>query len=345
MAMKVWFYLLLTCFFVACSPVRYVGIETYNPSEITFPEHVRKLLIVNNAVPQPDDVGYSYVLYGVQQDTARLLMDSVFYYTTYSLGKTIVEGDFFEDVLLYDKNIRTDQLYLSDQKLTQEEVRALCDETGADAVLTFDKLLFDVDKDIVALSGGFVLGSQKILMAGMVRGYVPERDRPLASLQVVDSVYWTENAYNLEELAFYIPPVNDALRVAGQYIGAKVTPYFIPHWQKETRWYYVSPGSRWKEASAFAGSEKWNEASLRWNAIFETSSSWKERAKAASNIALYHEMKTDLKTAYDWAHKSYELFRKFAGEKDKYTEIQKLYLEALAARIHADQKLKMQFGE
>ena len=35
----------------ACSTINYVGIETYNPAEVTFPENVAKVLIVNNAVP------------------------------------------------------------------------------------------------------------------------------------------------------------------------------------------------------------------------------------------------------------------------------------------------------
>ena len=32
----------------ACSTINYVGIETYNPAEVTFPENVAKVLIVNN---------------------------------------------------------------------------------------------------------------------------------------------------------------------------------------------------------------------------------------------------------------------------------------------------------
>lgn len=39
----------------ACSTINYVGIETYNPAEVTFPENVAKVLIVNNAVPQPEE--------------------------------------------------------------------------------------------------------------------------------------------------------------------------------------------------------------------------------------------------------------------------------------------------
>lgn len=37
----------------------------------------------------------------------------------------------------------------------------------------------------------------------------------------------------------------------------------------------------------------------RWKHVYENSSRWKERAKAASNLALFYEMKTQLKDAYE----------------------------------------------
>ena len=58
--MKTTLYLLVACLFSACSTVEYIEIETYNPAGITFPKNVGKVLVVNNAVPQPDDVGYTY---------------------------------------------------------------------------------------------------------------------------------------------------------------------------------------------------------------------------------------------------------------------------------------------
>ena len=44
--------------------------------------------------------------------------------------------------------------------------------------------------------------------------------------------------------------------------------------------------------------------------VYEKSSSPKAKAKAASNLALGNEMKTNLDEAYEWANKSYELFKK-----------------------------------
>ena len=76
--------------------------------------------------------------------------------------------------------------------------------------------------------------------------------------------------------------------------------------------------------------------------IYEKSSSWKEKAKVASNLALYYEMDTKLKEAFDWASKSYALYEKNAGAENQYTKMQKLYMDALSERLASDTKLNMQ---
>lgn len=62
-----------------------------------------------------------------------------------------------------------------------------------------------------------------------------------------------------------MPSPENALRGAGKYFGAKVYANFVPHWEKETRWYFTGMGSRWKEASAYAANEKWDMAEDRWS--------------------------------------------------------------------------------
>ena len=217
--MRTTLYLLMACLFSACNTIEYIGIETYNPAEITFPKNVDKVLIVNNAVPQPDDVGYTYNLYGTVQDTARAHADSALYDACHSLGKSIVDVSFFNDVLLYHDGTRQDTKYLVDEKLTPETVKELCRETGTDAVISLDRLLFRMEKDVVAFAEGFVVGGVDIEITGVVRGYLPGRDNPLATVYVQDSVFWSESADNMELLKLYLPSPDEALRAAGQYIG------------------------------------------------------------------------------------------------------------------------------
>lgn len=41
--MRTTLYLLMACLFSACNTIEYIGIETYNPAEITFPKNVDKV--------------------------------------------------------------------------------------------------------------------------------------------------------------------------------------------------------------------------------------------------------------------------------------------------------------
>ena len=178
----------------ACSTINYVGIETYNPAEVTFPENVAKVLIVNNAVPQPEDAGYEYTLQGERQDTCKAKADSALFDACRTLGEAIVEASYFNDVLLYHDGVRKDNQAFLDTKLTQGQVASLCDETGADAVISIDRLLFDMKKSVGTLGEGYVMGMIDVQMAGVIRSYVPDREAPLATVHMKDSIYWAESA-------------------------------------------------------------------------------------------------------------------------------------------------------
>lgn len=330
---------------MSCSQTRFVGIETFNPAEITYPDYVRKILIVNNAVPQPPDSGYEYKLSGVLQDTCKAYADSALFEACRTLGEAIVETDFFNDVLLFNENTRQDDAFLTDTRLTQEEVQTLCEETGADAVISLDRLLFNMKKNVLALPEGYLYGSIDIDIKGVIRSYLPSRDTPLATILMADSLFWAEEALHIKELEYLLPTPDNALQVAGAYIGHKAYPVFVPHWNRENRWFYTGMGAHWKKATAYAAKDKWEEAMKEWLYIYENSSGWKSKAKSASNLALGHELTGDLNKALNLVAESHELCMKNAGEDNKYTQIQYLYKEALVKRIQSEKKLNVQIGE
>lgn len=337
--------ILLAGLLSGCSQMRFLGIETYKPAAVSYPAEVHKVLVVNNAVPQPSDSGYEYFLGGVRQDTCRANADSALFDACRALGKAIVETDFFQDVLLYHENTREDDSFLSDTKLTQEQVASLCEETDADAVISLDRLLFDMKKQVVAFAGGYLYGQVDVRMSGTVRSYLPARETPQATVLVEDSLFWQQDAPALDLLDQVLPGPDDALREAGNYIGGKVYSMFVPHWDRETRWYYTGTGTRWQEATAFAAKEKWEDAREKWNTIYERSSGWKTKAKTAANIALYYEMSGDMDKALEWAGKSLDLFKKNTKENDKLTQYQEAYKEKILERIQDNKKLNLQLGE
>ncbi len=339
------FFLLVIVVLSSCSQLKYIAIETYNPSDVTFPDNVRKILIVNNALPQPEDSGCEFKIQGVLQDTCKANADSALFYACRSLGETIFETDFFYDVVLFHDKVRTDNSFLFDKKLTKEEVNALCDETDTDAVISFDRLVFDTKKSITTLTDGIVIGVIDIEIDGIVRAYLRNREAPLATVMVGDSIFWAEETYSVEILNELLPKPDEALKAAGSFIGNKIHTAFVPHWNRDARWYYTGTSTPWKQASAFASNEKWEDARERWSAIHDKSSGWKAKAKTASNIALSYELTGDLDKALEWAKMAYDLYKDNNGEEDQYTQLQNVYKDVLINRQRADKKLNMQFGE
>ena len=59
-----------------------------------------------------------------------------------------MEASYFNDVLLYHDAVEKNNQAFLDTKLTQGQVASLCDETDADAVISIDRLLFDMKKSV-----------------------------------------------------------------------------------------------------------------------------------------------------------------------------------------------------
>lgn len=339
--LKILISLLTVALMTACASVRQIDIEVFNPSEVTFPDHVTKLLVVNNAVPQAPYVGSECLLFGVVQDTCLAYADSALFEATRSLGEAIVDADFYDDVLLYNKPTRTDKSFLSDVKLTAEQVEELCLETGADAVISFDRLLFNSRRSIVARQNDFYEGLTEVGIAGVVRAYLPYRQNAIVSVVMSDSVRLKEHAIGLESLKS--TSYDDLLKIAGGYIGKLAAYNFIPFWTNDVRFYYTSADSRWKEAVAFIVANKWEQSAEKWQAIYEREQSGKKKAKAANNLALCTEISGDFEKACEWAVRSRDLFSKHLGADHAETKQLTLYVEKLQKRAQADKKLDLQF--
>ena len=333
------------CLLTACSSINYLSIDTFNPAEVTFPSSANKVLIVNHAVPQPADWGYSYTVDGKVKATQGAKADSALVDFCQSLGEAMVAEEFFQDVMLYHEPTRTDQHPEYDLKMSAQQVDSLCEVAGADLLISLDRLLFESDREETDLGGGFTVGNIKVRMAGVIRAYLPGRSAPLATVQIVDSVAWEQSADLAPILNELLPTPEEALRTAGSYLGAKARVNFVPHWQRETRWYFSASGALRKEAAAYAANERWEKAEERWSRLWQSARGWKSQAQAASNLALCEEMKGDLQKAHEWATTSYELFKQKVGEEDQQTQLLELYVKALTERIRSDQKLDVQIGK
>ena len=297
----------LSLVLTACGGMNYVGIETCNPGEITFPKAVKKVLMVNNAVAQSEKEGYTYTLLGVKQDTAKARADSALFDVCSACGRGILNASYFDDVLLLHDFLQeggSQFAHLRDERLNESQVAALCEANGTDAVISLDKMLFKMDRQVTNIGAGFVSGTIKVEMKGIMRAYLPGRGKALATVLLEDSVEIQQSAESIKILDDYLPSPENALRLAGDYLGGKVASYFVPNWNKDG----------------------------------------KTKAKLASNMALASEMDNRLDKAYEWAQIAYDSFCETEGNDSKDALLLKAYTEVLKGRIQSDKKLNAQIG-
>ncbi|MDR2496841.1 MAG: DUF6340 family protein [Tannerellaceae bacterium] len=337
--------LALLCMLSACSGIRYMEIEMYRPAEISYPREVRKALIVDNALPQPPDTNCVYYVGGIYREQCTASADSALRDACRFLGNALVEANYFDDVLLFDEKLRNDSAnYYIYRKIPPEEVQALCEETGADAIISFDRLIFHSKKEIKS-SDGYTNGTISVYVNGIAGSYLPnDAARPVAVL-VSDSIFWSEWGESERHVNSLLPTPEEALRIAAGYVGEKICSAFVPHWESGQRWIYTSSGSRWKEGTAYAAAGKWDAAAECWQKLFDKTTNKANRARLASNIALCHELTGNLEQAHAYVTTSVTLFDEIQGEEDLHTLLQKQYMRMLEQRIEDDSKLNLQLQE
>ena len=338
-------YLLFLIALCSCSPYRYISIETYNPAEINFPVEMRRILVVNNALPQ-DDVPFESSLRRIPESDI-IVTDSVAFDFCRTLAETLSDFQPFDDVRLLEGCYRKDFSPLSAPIMKREDVELLSDEHEADIVISLDRLLFRLNEHAESILGIQTQHVIYIEISGVLRLYMPGREAPMAAILLTDTVIsdlgYDYDDKDLLDLLFSADQTN-LLRASARYLAYKARTHFIPYWSEDDRWYYVSFESRWKEAAAYAESEKWDKALDIWKALYEGAKSWKQRARLCSNIALGLEMTGDLAGALEYAKLSHQLMLDHLGADDTLTKNQENYITVLTGRLTEEPKLRLQIN-
>lgn len=330
---------LLSLLLASCSSVHYFTIETLEPAEVTFPKDVKTVLIVNNAVPQPEDMGIT-VSYRKAPANPKIKTDSAIFVATRSIGEAIAASPFFEDVRLYEKAYNEHGTFQKDSRMSQSEVEELCELNESDAVISLDHLYFSVtktidDQDPQSL---YPLGSIKVIYSSVVRAHIPERISPLATMQVVDSLFFYDEGSLL-------PSIAEAISMSAEYMGEVTSNLFIPNWQEDNRLIYrYSNSTTWKNASAYAYQGKWKLAANIWEELYNKTKSEKKLARIATNLAIANELSDDLPKAAEWVEKALDHYmaisEKSVSHRDSIFILQ--YKAQLERKIAKQPKLEQQ---
>jgi len=339
---RVLFLIISLAFFVCFSSCRsayyQMEIEVREPAFITFPIDVKELIVVNNAVEQPNDAGITRTYKEAPMEIYSLQLDSISWTTAISFMSSIKEADFFDDVFLHNESVRTDNDWMTGLPLSEEFRHEIFNTQGFDGIVSIDRILFKLDEHVSQNSAltDYIDAKADILLSCSI--YLNGRERPLTTFTLSDSVFFKRSVMS-ELIVIFKEIPEDLLYGLAYSIGEKLAYSIIPSWITAERTVYVGIEARMQEAYSYSKTGKWSVAESIWLNEYNKKSKESDKGKTANNIALANEMQDRLEEALLWAEKSREHFLNSNSSNDSHIN---RYISDLQKRIHNSQILNLQ---
>lgn len=337
--------------FVSCQSSYTVSIETQKPPVFNIPEKINGLLVVNNAVPQPED--RIIELKVNKKDTEskqKIKTDSINWYATEIIAQTLSDANFYEKISIYEDALRNDDEWLSIVPFTEEECNSLYEESGCNAIISIDRLLFDIEQAVVTTMENYFLDPVysflylkcRTILSSSV--YCKGKKVPLTSFTLRDSLVFNFTMGSDSVEIFRNMP-EYAVNTLTDIISKKLAHLFTPRWEISDRLVYTSAMNAWMyEANKYFNNKKWNMARAIWQTEYYKKEKDKEKARLAMNIGVSFEMEDQLDLAVNWVQKAKSHYEKTDPNKMKKEKLRvDEYLVILNSRIQNNRILDIQF--
>jgi hypothetical protein len=331
----------------ACDSVKKIAIEVQEPAPLTLPVSARNVLILNNAIPQPNNHAVEQLFEGKSvANKYSFDLNSTVWLAVETLFDDLSESDFFDEVSVYKKPIREDGEWLTIQPLPEEIQDEFYETEGFDALITIDRLLFRLEENVKKLTGHNLEDpifcdarvDAVISVSYYLRGKQSENTFSLS-----DSVFVKSGFPDTTVVFREVPDL--MIQSASAVLGRQIASRFIPKWKQAERLIFTGLGARAKEAGSYAGAQKWDLAESVWLTELEKKDKILDKARLAANLALANEMQDKFEAALRWAEKAEEYYKmedltKYSNEK----VFVKKYIDELHRRIQNNRLLNVQYG-
>jgi hypothetical protein len=274
-----------------------VEFEVLEPANVSFPDHVQKLIIMDRA-PVTLDVFDEEDVQGM--DSEELFMiDTII---SYNLLRGVYEMfqqspiERFKNPVFLNEN-RRDTTALKDMILTKPEVAELCNKYGGDAIVSLEYYTVDLDQtsnstqsvdDEVMLTHYYII-SNKVQW----NIYLPESPRPFDTYTTIDTIYFTDF---LDGVYQPVPDATGMVRELSRLSGKKYGRYLVPVWTNASRLLFRGKNDTLKLASRYTDEGDWDTAFGLWNELINSQDS-SAVSRAYHNMAIYYELEDKLDSA------------------------------------------------
>jgi len=321
-----------------------IGVQVLIPADITIPQHVQKVAIINRSLPDKENKAAN-IIEGI------LTGESIFADREGSgncirgLANGLNSGPRFSATLMEHVDLRGTGTREFPTPLTWGNVENLCSEVNADALIaleTFDSGISKrkytqqrkEKKDEVEITVTDFYSEMQVNINAGWRIYDNKTKKIIDEQAFMDNKVFRGKGDNPDKAEANLPDVRWAINEAGIYSGEMFARRISPTWRNESRMFFIRKGEEFKKAQRFVQHNDWDQAIDIWKPL-TTNPEKKIGGRACFNMGIACEMKGEFDIALEWMKKAYYDYNiKQASQ----------YINILNRRILDQQRLNEQMG-
>ena len=322
--------LVLCSLYVNAQQQWYFSVDERYPAERQQLQGKQRILVVNNALTQPQDFGHSTILDGENKGNVEIDLSRSVLYCLFATTQTMESTGEFDAVELMDISQNHSTNYYTRTPLTFSQAERLCADYQADALLTLNQLvLYDIVESFPTDEGTYYAYLQAYAQSHWTIHYAGQTRE--ATFTQADTLLWESQLhYNRTQSLSDLPSRQEALHYLARELGNRIGSSFAPSWQTTRRYIYELPDLQ-AGLDAFR-LQRWNSAINQWITIVDSKDK-KAAACAAANIAIAYEMLGDYASACDYAQRASRLFGAWKTAYGRQQQVNiRYYLAQLQAR-------------
>lgn len=296
--------LVLLC--TACSTINTLSFERLEAADISFPETIRKVGVVNN-IP---------IMQGTEQDMAQAagILEGDGKVMAEALAQEMAATHYFDEIVVCDSALCPLTVSLKNREGLKEEWQghvlspSVVDEwignLGVDMLVAVERARIELKSDVALSDFGGVVPVVDGIITPMARIYVPHRDKPILAITKTDTIFW----HVTTPLTF-----GKIVKESSEYAASVLVSYLIPYWKEVSRNYYDGGSVEMRDAGVYLREGDWEEAFVLWKKVYDTQKGMR-KMRAAYNLALYSEMQNDYGKAKEYLEVAAGLVKKNSAD-------------------------------
>ena len=318
----------------------YFSVDEHYHAERSQLQGKHRILVVNNALEQPEDFGHTTMIDGDNQENIPVDLNRSIVYCLFSAVQAMDYSGEFDAVELMDISQNTSTNYYSRKALSHAQAEQLCVNYQADALLILNQLvLYDIVESFPVEEGSYYAYLQAYAQSHWTIHYAGQLLE--VSFTQADTLLWESQLhYTRAQSLSNLPPRQEALLYLAQELGEKIGGSFLPSWQTARRYIYeMDELEAGLEAFRY---QRWEEAIGSWKLAMgqggerlevKAKNNKKAAACAAANIAIAYEMLGDYSSACAYANEACRLFGTWKTAYGRQQQVNiRYYLEQLQAK-------------